>query len=207
MASSGRVIYDDPMRIVLSDFMSLDGVVQAPGGPDEDTDNGFAHGGWSMAFFDPETMGPMLGAAMDGTDALLFGHRTWTAMAGAWPDRAGDPFADEMNAIKKYVASATLTTADMTWNNSELLPAPTAIESIRKLRESEGGNLLVWGSPNLARQLIGADLVDEYRLMIEPVLLGGGKRLLPDDGVLRTLQLVESSVAATGVLMCVYRPA
>src|SRR5215210_7563574 len=97
------------MRVILSDFMSLDGVVQAPGGREEDTDGGFEHGGWSMQFFDPEAMGPVLDEVMQGTAALLFGRRTWQTMAAAWPERAGDPFADRMNAIQKYVASRTLT--------------------------------------------------------------------------------------------------
>src|ERR1700710_164504 len=97
------------MRIILSDFISLDGVVQAPGGPDEDTEGGFQHGGWVMPFFDPEAMGPVLGEVMGQTEALLFSRRTWAVMASAWPSRAGDPFADQMNAIPKYVASRTLT--------------------------------------------------------------------------------------------------
>ena len=96
------------MRIVISEFMSLDGVVQAPGGAEEDTDGGFAHGGWSMPYFDPEAMGAAIDEAMQATEALLFGRRTWQVMAGAWPGRAGDPFADRMNAIPKYVASRTL---------------------------------------------------------------------------------------------------
>src|ERR1043166_4312890 len=96
------------MRLIISSFMSLDGVVQAPGGPDEDTDGGFRHGGWSNPYFDPGTMGATVGEVMDRTDALLFGRRTWDGMAAAWPGRAGDPYADQMNAVKKYVASRTL---------------------------------------------------------------------------------------------------
>src|SRR5947209_5914943 len=96
------------MRIILSDFMSLDGVVQAPGGKEEDTDGGFAHGGWSMPYFDQENMGPALGEVMAQTEALLFGRRTWEVMASAWPDRAGDPFADQMNAMEKHVVSSTV---------------------------------------------------------------------------------------------------
>ncbi len=102
------------MHIILSNFMSLDGVVQAPGGPDEDTDGGFAHGGWSMPYFDVETMGPAIDEVMSTTDALLFGRRTWQTMAAAWPERGQDPFADRMNDIPKYVASRTLTQDDMT---------------------------------------------------------------------------------------------
>src|SRR5438477_4628387 len=109
------------MRIILSDFISIDGVVQAPGGPDEDTDGGFRHGGWSMPFFDPDVMGGAIGEMSDRTDALLQGRRTWQVMAGAWPDRAGDPFADWMNSVQKYVVSNTLSDADVTtW-------APTTI--------------------------------------------------------------------------------
>jgi len=195
------------MQIILSDFMSLDGVVQAPGGPDEDTDGGFAHGGWSMKYFDPEAMGPVLGEVMDRTQALLFGRRTWQAMAAAWPSRAGDPFADRMNAIPKYVASRTLSQDDLTWSGSTLLAADDAIGAVRELRAREGKGLQVMGSPSLAAQLVEHDLVDEYVLMIEPILLGGGKRLLPEDGRARPLELVSSTTASTGVLICTYRPA
>ena len=193
------------MHIILSDFMSLDGVVQAPGGPEEDTDAGFAHGGWSMPHFDPEAMGPVLGEVMDSTDALLFGRRTWQAMAGAWPDRAGDPFADRMNEIPKYVASRTLTQGDLSWSGSTLLPGDDAIGAVCRLRASEGKGLQVWGSASLAAQLVEHDLVDVYVLMIEPVLLGGGKRVFPDDGRARPLELVSTTTAATGVLICTYR--
>src|SRR4030081_3574068 len=110
------------MRVVVNEFMSMDGVVQAPGGREEDTDGGFAHGGWSMPYFDPEAMGPAIGEVMAGTGALPFGRRTWQTMGAAWPDRAGDPFADRMNEIPKYVASRTLTQDDLDWENSTLLP-------------------------------------------------------------------------------------
>ena len=193
------------MRIVLSDFMSLDGVVQAPGGKEEDTDGGFAHGGWSMPFFDVDAMGPVLGEVMGQTDALLYGRRTWQGMAAAWPERGGDPFADSMNAIKKYVASRSLTQDDLHWENSHLLPGQDAIDAIRELRAQEGGYLQVMGSPALAAQLIEHDLVDEYRIMIEPILLGGGKRMFPEGGTSRTLELISVTQAKTGVLVCAYR--
>jgi dihydrofolate reductase len=195
------------MRIVLSDFMSLDGVVQAPGGPEEDTDGGFRHGGWSHPFFDVEAMGAAIGEVMESTEALLFGRRTWQTMAGAWPDRAGDPFADRMNAIPKYVASRTLTDSDLGWTNTTLLPADDAIGTIRELRQRDGADIQVMGSPSLATQLVANDLVDEFRLMVEPILLGGGKRVFPDDGRARTLELVSVTRARTGVLICTYRPA
>ena len=195
------------MQIILSDFMSLDGIVQAPGGPEEDTEGGFAHGGWSMPYFDVETMGPAIDEVMRTTDALLFGRRTWQGMAAAWPERAGDPFADRINSLPKYVASRTLTEGDLTWSGSVLLPADDAISAIRELREREGRGLQVWGSASLAAQLVQHDLVDEYRLMIEPILLGGGKRIFPDDGTARPLELVSTTTTGTGVLVCTYKPA
>ena len=195
------------MQVILSDFMSLDGVVQAPGGREEDTDGGFAHGGWSMRYFDPEAMGPVLDEVLAATEALLFGRRTWQTMAGAWPGRAGDPFADRMNEIPKYVASRTLSQDDLTWSGSTLLAAADAISAVRELRERDGKGLQVWGSASLAAQLIEHDLVDQYVLMIEPILLGGGKRVFPDDGRARPLDLVSTTTAGTGVLICTYRPA
>jgi dihydrofolate reductase len=185
--------------------MSLDGVVQAPGGKEEDTDGGFEHGGWSMPYFDPESMGPAIDEAIQQTDALLFGRRTWRVMADAWPGRAGDPFADHMNDVKKYVASRTLSENDLDWNNTELLPADDAIGAIAKLKEQDGRDIQVMGSTNLARQLVDADLVDEYNLMIEPVILGGGKRLFPD-GKAVPLELVSSKQSSTGVQICKFRP-
>ena len=195
------------MQIILSDFMTLDGVVQAPGGRDEDTDGGFAHGGWSMKYFDPQAMGPVLDEVMDRTEALLFGRRTWQAMAAAWPGRAGDPFADRMNEIPKYVASHTLSQDDLIWSGSTLLGPDDAIGAVRELRAREGKGLQVWGSASLAAQLVEHDLVDEYVLMIEPILLGGGKRVFPEDGRARPLELVSTTTAGTGVVICTYRPA
>ena len=195
------------MRLVVSEFMSLDGVVQAPGGPDEDTEGGFAHGGWSMPWFDPEVMGAAIDAAMADTEALLFGRRTWETMAAAWPDRAGsDPFADRMNALPKYVVSSTLGEGDLTWENSHLLPTDDPMAAIADLRDKPGGTLSVMGSAQLSRDLLRAGLVDELLLMIEPVLLGGGKSIFPGDGELRALELVSVQQTDGGVLVCSYRP-
>jgi dihydrofolate reductase len=194
------------MRVVVNEFMSLDGVSQAPGGPEEDVDGGFAHGGWSIPFFDPEVMGAVIGDGMNAAEALVFGRRTWQGMAAAWPDRAGDPYADQMNAIKKYVASRTLTDADLQWNTTLLSPTD-AIADIASLRARAGGDLVTWGSISLVRALLAAGLVDELNLMIEPILLGGGKRIFPDDGQAHPLELVSVVTAATGVQVCTYRPA
>jgi dihydrofolate reductase len=202
--------FDLRMRIILSDFISLDGVVQAPGGRREDPDGGFQHGGWSGPFFDEEAMGPVLGEVMEQTEALLFGRRTWQVMASAWPDRAGDPFADKMNAIQKYVVSRTLTADDASsrWNNTTLIEDEDALGAIRELRDRDGdGGIQVMGSASLALQLVENDLVDEYRLMLEPILLGGGKTIFPGDGQARPLELVSVTQAKTGVLICAYRPA
>jgi dihydrofolate reductase len=195
------------MRVVINEFMSLDGVVQSPGGADEDPEGGFAHGGWSMPYFDPEAMGAVIDEGMTTVDALLFGRRTWQGMAAAWPDRAGDPYADQMNAVKKYVVSRTLSPQDLTWDNTTLLSADDALGDIAALRDSDGGDLLIWGSASLARALLAAGLVDEMTLMIEPILLGGGKRIFPEDGTARPMQLITSVTAATGVQICTYRPA
>src|ERR1700722_3720073 len=195
------------MRGVVNQFMSLDGVVQAPGGAEEDTDGGFAHGGWSMPYFDPEVMGAAVSEGMSTAEALLFGRRTWQGMAAAWPERAGDPYADQMNAIKKYVASRTLTQDDLTWNNTTLLSPEDAVGDIAELRGRDGGDLLIWGSRSLAKTLLSQGLVDELTLLIEPILLGGGKRLFPEDGAARPMQLVNAVTAGTGVQVCTSRPA
>jgi len=199
------------MRIILSDFISLDGVVQAPGGAEEDTDGGFRNGGWSMPMFDPEMMGSAIDEGMKSTEALLYGRRTWEGMAAAWPERAGDPYADRMNALPKYVASRTLSADAVAarWDGSRLIPegGGDAIEAIRTLRATGGdGDIQLWGSPSLAAQLVAHDLVDEYRLMVEPILLGGGKSIFPADGRARALELASVTTAKTGVLICTYVP-
>jgi dihydrofolate reductase len=194
------------MRVVVNEFMSLDGVVQAPGGAEEDTDGGFAHGGWSVPYFDPDVMGPAISEGMSTAEALLFGRRTWQGMAAAWPDRAGDPYADQMNAIKKYVASRTLTQDDLTWNTTLLSP-DDAVADIAALRGQDGGDLVIWGSASLVESLLAAGLVDELNVMIEPILLGGGKRIFPEDGTARPMRLVKSATTGTGVHVCTYHPA
>lgn len=192
------------MRIVISEFMSLDGVVQAPGGAEEDTDGGFRHGGWSMPYFDPEVMGPSIDEVAQRTDVLLYGRRTWQVMAGAWPERAGDPFADWINAAEKHVVSDTLTEADLTWGQTSLIRGADLVPAVTALRERPGRDVNVMGSARLARSLLGANLVDELNLMIEPVLLGGGKGIFPTDGVARPFRLDAVTTTSTGVQVCRY---
>jgi dihydrofolate reductase len=195
------------MRIVISEFISLDGVVQAPGGRDEDRDGGFRHGGWSMRFFDPEVMGAAIDELSRGTDALLFGRRTWQVMAGAWPNRAGDPFADWMNRVQKYVVSDTLSDADATWEPTTIIRGADLAKEVSALRDQPGGYLNVMGSASLVRTMLAADLVDELSLMIEPIVLGGGKRIFPDDDQARAFELTSATTANTGVQVCRYQRA
>src|SRR3954469_7430950 len=147
------------MRITISEFISLDGVVQAPGGREEDTDGGFQHGGWSMPFFDPDVMGSSIGEVAERTDALLYGRRTWQVMAGAWPGRAGDPFADWINAAEKHVVSSTLSESDLTWSPTTLIPGRDLIKAVPALRARPGRDVNVMGSAQLVRALVSADLV------------------------------------------------
>jgi dihydrofolate reductase len=194
------------MRIVASEFISLDGIVQAPGGAEEDTSGGFRHGGWSFQFFDPEVMGPVIGGIAETSVALLQGRRTYQVSSDAWPDRAGDPFADWINAAQKYVVSDTLTEADITWNPTTIIRGADLVATVSDLRARPGGDIYVYGSLTLVRALIAAHLLDELVLFIEPITLGGGKTLWPTDGEARTWELLSSQTASTGVLVCRYRP-
>jgi dihydrofolate reductase len=196
------------MRIVISEFISIDGVVQAPGGAEEDTDGSFRHGGWSMPYFDPEIMGAAIGEASERTDALLQGRRTWQVMAGAWPDRAGDPFADWMNSVQKYVVSDTLAEAEAAaWAPTTIIRGDNLVRELSARREQPGGDISVMGSATLVRSLLTADLVDELTLMIEPIVLGGGKSIFPADGEARPFNLVWTTTAKTGVQICRYHRA
>ncbi|KAI9027047.1 bifunctional deaminase-reductase domain-containing protein, partial [Hyaloraphidium curvatum] len=176
------------MRIVVSDFMSLDGIVQAPGGPGEDTSGGFRHGGWSMPLFDTDVMGKQVDADMEETTVLLYGRRTYETMANFWPKRAGDPFADKSNAMEKIVVSSTLRLEDVNkWPPTTIIDPKNLREEIEKLRSREGGIAQIWGSTQL------------------PIILGGGKSIFPSDGEARRFELLSSKVAKTGVLICRYR--
>ena len=192
------------MRLTLHTFLTLDGVMQAPGGPDEDPSGGFSYGGWSAPYGAEES-----GAAISGwfghASAFLLGRKTYQIFAGYWP-RVTDPgnqIASQLNALPKYVASATLTSAD--WHNSQLLGGDVVTE-VAKLKESPGDELQVHGSGQLAQALIDADLVDEYRLMYIPVHLGSGRKLFRDGTRAGALRLTESAVTGTGVIIASYLP-
>jgi dihydrofolate reductase len=185
--------------------MSLDGVVQAPGGPDEDTSGGFRHGGWSMQFFDPEVMGAAVGAIAERSEALLQGRRTYQVSSAAWPERGGDPFSDWINATQKYVVSNTLSEADLTWKPTTLIRGADLLTQVSALREQPGGDVYIYGSLTLVRALIAERLLDELALMIEPITLGGGKTLFPNDGEARKYELISAQTARTGVQVCRYR--
>ena len=191
-------------KIIVSEFMSLDGVMQAPGGKDEDTDGGFTQGGWTWPYFHDD-IGAKFFEAMSGSDALLLGRKTWQIHGGAFePMQPGDPFGDIMNAMPKYVVSTTLTDANA-WRNSTLISGDenSIVEQIRALKEQPGKNIVIDGSSVLVHSLAENDLIDEYRLVVYPVVLGGGKRVFAD-GTRRNLRLVEARPLPSGVVLTHY---
>lgn len=193
------------MKTLITEFISLDGVVQAPGGAREDTDGGFSHGGWSMKYFDPEVMGRTFGELAQTSEALLQGRRTYQVSAGAWPGRSGDPFSDWINRVQKYVVSDTLTDADITWMPTTIIRGADLLRTVSRLREQPGGYVYVYGSATLVRALLAADLVDELLLTIEPILLGGGKTIFPQNGEALMFELVSTERASTGAQVCRYQ--
>ena len=194
------------MRVVVSEFMSLDGVVQAPGGTDEDTRDGFRHGGWSFEFFDPDVMGAVVDEYAERSEVLLQGRRTYQVSAAAWPQRGGDPFSDWINQAQKYVVSDTLSEADLTWTPTTIIRPKDLVAKVSALREQPGGDIYIYGSLTVVRALLTEGLVDELVLMIEPITLGGGKTLFPSDGEARKFELISAQTAKTGVQICRYRP-
>jgi dihydrofolate reductase len=194
------------MRVLVSEFISLDGVVQAPGGPQEDTSGGFRHGGWSAQFFDPEVMGATIGEFSHRGEALLQGRRTYRISAAAWPERGGDPFSDWINGVQKYVVSDTLSTTDLTWQPAKLIRGADLLSEVSALRNQPGGDIYIYGSLSVVRTLLTAHLVDELVLFIEPITLGGGKTLFPTDNQARKFELISAQTARTGVQVCRYRP-
>ncbi len=190
-------------ELIIAEFITLDGVIQAPGGADEDTDGGFAYGGWTMPYWD-NAIGGHFFQAMEGADALLLGRKTWQIHGGAFEPMQDDPFGSVMNGIRKYVVSTTLTSAQA-WRNSTLI-SRDVVEAVRQIKQEAGKNILLDGSSVLAHTLIENDLVDEYALHVYPLVLGSGKRLFPE-GKRLNLTLVESEALSTGVVYQRYRPA
>jgi dihydrofolate reductase len=188
-------------KIVVSEFISLDGVIQAPGGADEDTQSGFAHGGWTGPYWHDD-IGAHFFQEIGQSDALLLGRKTWQIHGGAFePMAEGDPFGDVMNTMPKYVVSTTLTTA-AAWRNSTLISS-NVVEEVRALKAQTGKNIAIDGSSVLVHTLAQHALVDQYSLLVYPVVLGGGKKLFPD-GVRLNLRLIESRPFPSGVVLMRY---
>ena len=189
--------------IVVHEFITLDGVIQAPGGVDEDTDGGFQHGSWTLPYWD-NAIGERFGQTMVTTGAFLLGRKTWQIHGTAFEAMAGDPFADAMNAMPKYVVSTTLSSASL-WRNSTLI-SDNVIAAVTALKQEPGKDLLIDGSSVLIQALAEHDLIDEYRLHVYPLVLGGGKRIFPA-GKRINLTLVETDALSTGVVYTRYRRA
>ena len=191
-------------KLVGGTFLTVDGVMQAPGGPDEDREGGFEHGGWSVNYWD-DVMGQIIVEATLQADALLLGRKTYEIFAAHWPRVSGDdPIAAKLNSVPKYVASRTLD--EVTWNNSRLISGDVA-EEVAGLKEQPGGEIQVTGSGDLIQTLIEHDLVDEYRLWVFPVVLGEGKRLFARGTVPAGLKLVDTKTSSTGVAIHTYERA
>ncbi len=192
------------MRTLITEFISLDGVVQAPGGATEDTDAGFRHGGWSMKYFDPIAMGGMYSELAAQSDALLQGRRTYQASAAAWPGRSGDPFTDWINRVQKYVVSDSLAETDLVWHPTRIIRGADLVSTVTDLRARTGGYVYVYGSATMVRALLDADLVDELLLTVEPIVLGGGKTIFPANGRALPFTLQSTVRASTGAQVCRY---
>lgn len=190
-------------KVIVNEFLTLDGTAQAGGGPDEDTSGGFQHGGWHVPYHAEDGMEKLIGEA----GGFLLGRRTYEGFARYWPNapEATQEFAEPMNTKPKHVVSRTLT-GPLEWQNSTLLPGALP-EAVAALKEQDGDYLLVIGSTVLVQSLIQHSLVDELRLMIDPVLVGSGKRIFPNDGALRPLRLIDHEATSTGTIIATYAPA
>lgn len=190
-------------RLIVSTFLTLDGVMQAPGGPGEDVDSGFAHGGWSVQYWD-DLMGQVMGEAMSVPFDLVLGRRTYDIFAAYWPHASDEAGARPLNDATKYVASRSRPKLD--WARSILIEGDAA-EGIAALKQTDGPELQVHGSGNLIQTLLRNKLIDEYRLWVFPVLVGSGKRLFADGTIPAGLKLLDSKVSSTGVVIGRYEPA
>jgi dihydrofolate reductase len=189
-------------RVIVIEHLTLDGVMQAPGRPDEDRRGGFEHGGWAQANVD-EVMGRKMGEGMARGGPLLLGRRTYEDFYGFWPHQTDNPYTEVLNNTLKYVASTTLN-EPLPWKNSTLLEGDAA-EAVTKLKAEPGADIGVLGSGELVRSFMRHDLVDEFVLMIHPLVLGSGRRLFDDSGALAALRLVDSVTTTTGVLIATYQ--
>ena len=190
-------------ELIVSTFLTLDGVMQAPGGPDEDAETGFALGGWSVNFWD-DVVGGYMAEATSTPFAMVLGRRTYDIMAAYWPTAPEEAGGKVFNDATKYVASRGRPTVG--WSNSVLIEGDAA-DGIAKLKQEDGPELQVHGSANLTQTLLAHDLVDRFRLMVFPVVIGSGKRLFAEGTLPGALKLVDSRVSTTGVLIATYEPA
>jgi dihydrofolate reductase len=190
-------------KITVVNNLSLDGVMQAPGRPDEDRRGDFEHGGWAMPYND-EVKGRAMGEGMARGGALLFGRRTYEDFYGVWPNQKDNPFTEVLNNAQKYVASRTLK-EPLPWSNSTLLDGDAA-DAVARLKEQSLEDLTIVGSGALIASLMKRNLIDRYVLMIHPLVLGSGRRLFADDGSFAALELSESVATTTGVLIATYEP-
>jgi len=192
-------------KLIVSEFVTLDGVMQAPGGPDEDRSGGFEHGGWQMSYHD-EAFGNFVTEGIAEAGGFVLGRKTYEIFAGYWPTAPDEEGAirDPLNNLPKLVASKTLRDP-LPWNNSTVIKGDLAA-GIRKLKKENGNHLLVIGSGNMVQTLMQGDLVDEYRLMIHPLVLGSGARLFREGNPKRPLELVDTTISTTGVVLATYRP-
>jgi dihydrofolate reductase len=193
-------------RVIVNEFMSLDGVAQAPGAADEDTSGGFEHGGWHLGYFDDVSQKWVV-EGLTQAGGFLLGRRTYEIFAAYWPSAPEEEqvVARPLNTLPKYVASRTLS-GPLDWQNSTVLQGDVA-EAVAALKQEEGDDLHVIGSTELVQTLIAHDLVDEFRVMVDPLFLGGGKRIFRDDGVRRPLRLLDGQVTTTGAIIATYAPA
>jgi dihydrofolate reductase len=189
--------------LVVNTFVTLDGVMQAPGGPEEDPTGDFTHGGWSVGYWD-EAMASRMGDVMGAPFDLLLGRKTYEIFAAHWPHVPDEPGAEQLNSARKYVASRTL--GKVEWNNSTLLEGDVA-DAVAKIKQEEGPEIQVHGSSDLIQTLLEHDLLDEFRLMIFPVVLGTGKRIFGDSTAPAGLELADSATSSTGVVMATYKRA
>jgi dihydrofolate reductase len=189
-------------NIIVITQVTLDGVMQAPGGPEEDPSNGFTHGGWAMPFVD-DALSEVVGETIAGEFDMLLGRRTYQIFAAYWPHQGDNPIAKAFNKATKYVVTNSLDQLD--WENSQRLD-DDAVDEVRRLKASDGPALHVWGSSELLQALIAAELVDEYRIWVFPVVLGEGKRLFEYGLPPRRLALAETRSTPMGVLLNTYRP-